>query len=187
MKTRSFFVGALLATCVAFGRAQQAGVESHFAAQSAADYMKELAGADGALLPAGMVKSSYSRDDLSTLVQFPDDEIVVVRLKGSEIRLAFERSITLYPQSNTSFLQVSGFEISFDPKADPNARIRGVMVGAAKLDDAKEYQIAMPSSLGRGGYGAIGPNPHDQGAAPIVGIVPRTNDQNAGPFRTARR
>lgn len=143
----SLLLGALVAL------AQSPGNEAHGPSQAAADVLREVAGADGAFLAAGLVKSNFDRDNLASLMTYPDDEIVVVAMKGSDIRAAFERSVALLPESNLSFLQVSGFEIAFDPKAMSGARIKNVTVGGSKLDDGREYRIAMPSSLGRGGFG----------------------------------
>lgn len=143
----------LCLVAAALGWAQSAGIEANGPAQSAADALRDAAGADGAFIAAGMVKSTWNRDDLASLMQFPDDEIVVVTIKGSEIRQAFERSISLHPQSNTSFLQISGFEVVFDPNGNPGQRIKSVSAGGGKLEDGRDYQIAMPSSLGRGGFG----------------------------------
>ena len=144
-----FAVAAL--TCLAAQRGP--AVEAHLPSQAAADVLREAASADGAFLAAGLVKENFSKDNLATLVQYPEDEVVVLALKGSQIRQAFERSISLYPQQNTSFLQVSGFDIAFDPSAAPGQRIKRVSAGGAPLDDNKTYNIAMPASLGRGGLG----------------------------------
>lgn len=128
-------------------------VDAHLPSQAAADVLREAASADGAFLAAGLVKDSFSKDNLATLVQYPEDEVVVLALKGGQIRQALERSISLYPQQNTSFLQVSGFEIGFDPSAAPGQRIKRVSAAGAPLEDSKTYNIAMPASLGRGGLG----------------------------------
>ncbi len=135
------------------GFAQLSEPAAHGPSQVAADLLKEAAGSDGAFVASGTVRSNFQKDDLATLIQFPDDEVVIVLLKGSELRQAFERSVSLYPQANASFLQVSGFEIAFSPDASVGQRIKSITVNGNKLDDSKEYTIAMPSSLGRGGYG----------------------------------
>ena len=148
--TTVLFMAAAI-SCLAFQRGP--AVDAHLPSQAAADVLREAANADGAFLAAGLVKDSFSKDNLATLVQYPEDEVVVLALKGSQIRQAFERSISLFPQQNTSFLQVSGFEIGFDPGAAPGQRIKRVTAGGAPLDDSKTYNIAMPASLGRGGLG----------------------------------
>jgi len=76
-----------------------------------------------------------------------------VNLKGSQIRQALERSVSLHPQQNTSFLQISGFEATFSKGAAPGQRVLNVMAGGTKLDDSKTYTVAMPNTLGRGGLG----------------------------------
>jgi 2',3'-cyclic-nucleotide 2'-phosphodiesterase (5'-nucleotidase family) len=145
---------ALAATLtVAWALQKGPGVESHSPSQAAADVLRDLAGADGAFMAAGLVKDSFQTDNLASLLQYPEDEIVVLALKGSQIKQAFERSVSLYPQANTSFLQISGFEVVFDPGADANARIKRVTAGGSPLDESRTYNVAMPASLGRGGLG----------------------------------
>lgn len=138
---------------VSFGQQRKAEVEAFLPAQAAGDILREAARVDGAFLAAGMLKDAYQSDNLATLLEYPDDELVVVALKGSLVRQAFERSISLYPQPNSSFLQISGFEVTFNPNAAPNQRVRSVTAGGLPLDDNKVYNIAMPRILARGGYG----------------------------------
>ena len=146
-----FALAAMLT--VAWALQKGPGTEAHGPSQSAADVLRDLANADGAFMAAGLVKDSFQADNLATMLQYPEDEIVVLGLKGSQIKQAFERSVSLYPQPNTSFLQISGFEVVFDPSADPNQRIKRVTAGGSPLDDGKTYNVAMPASLGRGGLG----------------------------------
>lgn len=130
------------------------GTESHLPSQAAADVIRAFAGADGAFLAAGLVKDAPAKmESLSSILQYPADEIVLVQLKGSQIRQAFERSVSLYPQSNSSFLQISGFEVSFSKSAAPGQRVMSVSAGSSKLDEERTYTVAMPSTLGRGGLG----------------------------------
>lgn len=153
VKMRKFLFGMVLA--VAGVSAAWAGPETEAfgPAQAAADAMREAAGADMAFLAAGMVKSNYDPKDLSSLLQFPTDEIAIVSLKGSQIRQALERSVSLYPAPNTGFLQLSGLEASFSKSAAPEHRVTSVTVGGSKLDDFRTYTVAMPASLARGGLG----------------------------------
>jgi hypothetical protein len=133
--------------------AQNPGAGAHLPSQAAADVIRDAAGTDGAFLAAGLVRESYSQDNLASLLQFPTDEIVIVRLKGSEIRQAFERSVSLYPQPNSSFLQISGFTVEFSPAGDPEKRVLNVSAGGGNLDENRSYTVAMPATLGRGGQG----------------------------------
>lgn len=149
--------GSGLAICVAaLACAQSKGpeVEAFAPAQVAADLLKEKSGADGAFIAAGMVDAKkHLADDLSKMLVYPNETIVVVSLTGAQIKQAFERSLSLYPQPNWGFLQISGFEVTFSPEAPTNQRIRSVAVGTTKLDESKTYNIAMPVGLARGGYG----------------------------------
>lgn len=145
---------AILVFVVSLAFAQNPETGADKASQAAADVLREYANTDGAFLAAGLVKSSFQKDgDLSTLIQFPTDELVVVTISGSQVKQAFERSLSLYPQGNTSFLQISGFEVTFSKDAPSGQRVTQVRCNGQALEESKSYQIAMPSSLGRGGLG----------------------------------
>ncbi|HZH98500.1 MAG TPA: 5'-nucleotidase [Fimbriimonadaceae bacterium] len=147
-------LGLILITVLATTAwAQNPGAGAHLPSQAAADAIRDAAGTDGAFLAAGLVRETYSPDNLASLLQFPTDEIVVVRLKGSEVRQALERSVSLYPQPNSSFLQLSGFSVEFTGAGDPQKRILNVNAGGGDLDENKSYTVAMPATLGRGGQG----------------------------------
>lgn len=126
---------------------------AHLPSQAAADVIREATGADGAFLAAGLIKETYAKEDLSSLLKYATDQIVVLNLSGSQVRQAMERSLSLYPQPNTSFLQISGFEVTFSKSAAPNSRVLSISVGGGKLDDGRMYTVAMPSNLGRGALG----------------------------------
>ncbi|MCB8932140.1 MAG: 5'-nucleotidase C-terminal domain-containing protein [Fimbriimonadaceae bacterium] len=129
------------------------GTESHLPSQAAADLLRDATGADGAFLAAGLVKDTFQQDNLASLLQYPTDQVVLVQLTGAQIRQAFERTLSLYPLPNTSFLQISGFEVEFSKTADAGSRVTSVTASGSKLEDEKTYSVAMPSSLGRGGLG----------------------------------
>jgi hypothetical protein len=59
----------------------------------------------------------------------------------------------LYPQSNTSFLQLSGFEATFNRNAADGHRLTAVTAGGVALSNAASFLVAMPSRLAQGGYG----------------------------------
>lgn len=132
---------------------EDAGRGGHSAGQAIADVLREVTGADGAFFAAGLIREGADTSDLASAALYPTDEIVVVSLTGAQLKQAFERSVALFPESNASFLQLSGFEVVFDPAAEPGSRIRRVTSGGASIDDERTYTVAMPSSLGRGGLG----------------------------------
>ena len=90
---------------------------------------------------------------LSELKSAATDEVAVVDLKGSQIRAALERSVSLYPSTSMSFLQLSGIDAAFSKSAPADKRIVSASVNGAKLEDGRTYSVAMPVSLARGGYG----------------------------------
>lgn len=153
MKSFRSLVVVCFLLCVAFGRAQSPETGAHLPSQSAADFLREAAGADGAFLAAGLVKEKVTDDNLASLLQFPTDQLTVVKLTGGKIRLAIERALALFPQPNSSFLQLSGFEVTFSRTLSTGPRVSSITHDEAKLDDNKIYNIAMPSSLARGALG----------------------------------
>lgn len=143
----------LMAVPLALGAEDGPDIGAQSASQAAADVIKDFAGADGAFLAAGIVKRSYQKDNLASLLQYPTNTIVVLSLTGAQIRAAFERSLSLYPQPNEGFLQISGFEVTFKKSGTPQNRIVSITANGAKLDDVKSYTVAMPSTLAHGGLG----------------------------------
>src|SRR5436853_7899592 len=112
MKAKFWFL-ALLALCLmpSLASAQEPfELGAYGPAQSAADALRDYAHTDGAFIAAGLLKSSMQKDNLAGLFEFSSDEIVIVKLSGSQLRQAFERSISVYPMPNSSFLQISGFD-----------------------------------------------------------------------------
>ncbi|MEZ0325025.1 MAG: 5'-nucleotidase C-terminal domain-containing protein [Fimbriimonas sp.] len=148
----------LLATLVlaatAFAVGQSPDVGGNSAAQDAADVIRQAAGADGAFLPAGLVKQGFDKDNLASLLEYPTEEVVIVGLTGAQIRAALELSVSLYPQPNKSFLQLSGFEVTFSRlAAAAGKRITSATINGAPIDNTRTYTVAMPSSLAKGGLG----------------------------------
>ncbi len=154
---RPIFVAALVVFsthCFASAN-DNAANGAYLPAQSAADVLRTFAGADGAFLAADQVKSTptYSKQNLATLLSYPADQLVVVNLTGAQLKQAFERSHSLYPQENSSFLQLSGFEVTFNKSAEPNSRVVKATADGSPLDDHKTYTVAMPRLLGNGVLG----------------------------------
>jgi 2',3'-cyclic-nucleotide 2'-phosphodiesterase (5'-nucleotidase family) len=152
LKRMAIIPGFLLAVTVALGDGNRK-TESNLSAQSAAEVIRKVAGTDGAFLAAGLVKDGSFHDDLSQMLEFPSDSIVVVNLTGAQLKQAFERSVSLYPQPNASFLQISGFDVTFSKSAEVNSRILTIKMNDSTVEMSHTYTIAMPASLGRGGLG----------------------------------
>ena len=122
-------------------------------AQAAADVLRDFAHTDGAFIAAGLLKTSTQKDNLAALTEFSSDEIVVVKLTGAQLKQAFERSLSVYPMPNSSFLQLSGFEVSFNGSSPIGQRVKSATASGSPIDNGRSYTVAMPARLGRGGFG----------------------------------
>ncbi len=155
MTQKLLFIVSCLLTANTFTFAPEEGPDAgpHAGSQCAADAIKEFASTDGAFLAAGLLKKTFQKDNLVSLLQYPSNSVVVLSLTGTQIRAAFERSVSVFPQPSEIFLQISGFEVTFKKNGPPNNRIVSITANTVKLDDSKSYTIAMPSSLAHGGLG----------------------------------
>ncbi len=125
-----------------------------------ADALRTAARADLALVPAAAFKPNGSVARTATgeqiaaqLLEPSDESVVVLRLKGSQISEALERSVSLRPQASGAFLQVSGVRFSFDANKPAARRVFGVTVGGAALDPERTYTVATTRSLAAGQQG----------------------------------
>lgn len=153
MRVKSFFALTLVLAALPAIADERPDVGANLVVQSVADALRDFTNADGAFMPAGLLKETLNKDDLATIIQYPTDEVVVLTLSGEQIRQAFERSVSLYPQANKSFLQISGFEVTFRKAGPPNQRIVSVTASGSPLQDGRTYSVAMPSLLAKGGLG----------------------------------
>lgn len=128
-------------------------VGPNMAAQSAVDSLRSLAGTDIGFIHAGFLKDTYNPEDLASWLNFPTDEIAVLRLSGDEVRQALELGVSLYPEANKSFLQVSGLDIVFKKSGPAGSRIVSVSVNGVPLQSKKAYSVAVPSILAHGAVG----------------------------------
>lgn len=136
------------------------GERSNSVAQTIVDAMRSATGADLALLGAAFFNESasvpvsgFTADDLIKALAHPDDEVVVLSLRGEQILQALERALELYPQKNNAFLQLAGVEVRFNPKAEPSKRVVSVVIGGAKLDPNRTYRVATTAPMARGALG----------------------------------
>ena len=151
MRNRCAFILLLVSAIAGAQTGNEALSRAHPGSQAAADLVRVAAGADAAFLAAGLLKDASG--ELSGMLQYPTDEIVVVTLKGSQLKAALERSVANYPQPNGAFLQISGMTVTFSESASPESRILEVRVGDSALEPERQYQVAMPATLARGALG----------------------------------
>ncbi len=131
---------------------KEMSAESMNRGQTMADAIQSAAGTDAAFFAAGLVKEG-SRGDLAAQVQYPSDEIIILKLSGAQIKDALERSISLHPSANPAFLYTAGMEVTFNAKNAPDSRITSVTINGSAMNATATYRVAMPGSLARGGLG----------------------------------
>jgi 5'-nucleotidase/UDP-sugar diphosphatase len=139
---------------------ENVGASANPIAQTIVEAMRSATGAELALLGAAFFDESVQfpagslpPDALLKAVRYPEDEVVVLNLTGEQLLQAFERALELYPQKNNAFLQLTGAEVRFNPKAEPGKRIQSVFISGAKLDPKRTYRVATTAPLARGALG----------------------------------
>jgi 2',3'-cyclic-nucleotide 2'-phosphodiesterase (5'-nucleotidase family) len=136
------------------------GERSNPVAQTIVEAMRSATGAEMALLGAAFFNESatvpasgFTADDLIKALAHPDDEVVVLSLRGEQILQALERALELYPQKNNAFLQLAGAEVRFNPKAESGKRVLSVVIAGAKLEPERVYKVATTAPMARGALG----------------------------------
>jgi 2',3'-cyclic-nucleotide 2'-phosphodiesterase (5'-nucleotidase family) len=120
-----------------------------------ADAVRAATGADIALVAGGEIRESsvpageVSAAQISNLLAYGQDTIVVVPLNGATLLDALKHAVSQYPRKNKGFLQVSGIEFTFTP----NGPIQARLAGGSPLQAGKTYRVAMSSTLATGQYG----------------------------------
>ncbi len=154
------WIGAYLWGAPQGGSLSNVGEAPNPVAQTVVEAIRSAAGADAGMLGSAFFNESYQlpsgvvdADAILKALLYPDDEVVVVSLKGEQILQALERAVELYPQKNNAFLQLSGMEVRFNPKAEVGKRIVSVQIGGAKLEPSRTYRVAMTAPLARGALG----------------------------------
>jgi 2',3'-cyclic-nucleotide 2'-phosphodiesterase (5'-nucleotidase family) len=133
--------------------------ESNQWAQVMVDSMRSQAKTDAAFLAAGffadvaLPAGDIPISDVIKVLQYPDDQVVVLTLRGEQIKAAFERSLGLLPQRNSAFLQVSGMKVEYNPKAASGSRVTSITIGDRDIVPTEQYTIATSAPLARGALG----------------------------------
>ena len=126
-----------------------------------ADATRKLLHTDLAFIAASELKSKdppipsgkIATEDIQPFVSYPDDSLDVLELTGKAIRQALEKSVSIYPQPNLGFLQVSGVQFTFDPKKPAGERVTSIKIGSAALSESQTYTVAVTNSIAHGALG----------------------------------
>jgi 2',3'-cyclic-nucleotide 2'-phosphodiesterase (5'-nucleotidase family) len=117
-----------------------------------ADAVRDAAHADVALVNGGNLRGDLGPGDVTlgdveTALPFAN-EIVVLRLRGAQLREAFDYCAREKVGAG-GFLQLAGGAVTLAP----GVGAREINVGGKPLDDGAEYAVALPDFLAAGGDG----------------------------------
>lgn len=104
-------------------------------------------------LRVGTAPAKPQPEDITALLAYPDELLVVLALDGRMIRTALETSIASCPRPGLSFLQVSGLRFVYDAAKPAGSRIVSISVGPGPMVDSQAYTVAVPNSLAGGALG----------------------------------
>jgi 2',3'-cyclic-nucleotide 2'-phosphodiesterase (5'-nucleotidase family) len=103
----------------------------------------------GKLYPAG---SPVTRRDVLAELPF-GNHLVIVEVKGGDLRTAIENGLSRLPATAGRFPQVSGMRVEYDALRPPGSRVVSIEVGGAPLDSDRMYTVAINDFMARGGDG----------------------------------
>jgi 5'-nucleotidase len=112
----------------------------------------EIAFQNGGGIRASIPSGEITLKNILTVLPF-GNTLTRFTLKGSEILLSLENSVSQMEQGSGRFLQVSGLCFSFDRKKPVSERVLKVFVGREPLDRERAYSIAANSFIANGGDG----------------------------------
>ena len=99
------------------------------------------------------ISSAKSPEEISSLVNYPEDTVTVIQITGKQLTAALEQSVSSYPKPTLRFLQVSGLAFTFNPAKPQGSRVTKVTIGEDKLVPLSTYKVAVTRSLARGALG----------------------------------
>ncbi|MFW5630344.1 MAG: 5'-nucleotidase C-terminal domain-containing protein [Acetivibrio ethanolgignens] len=121
------------------------------------DALRVMTGADCAVQNGGGIRASIKAGNITKLdmaTVFPFGNTVEVReMTGEAILKALEHSVSVYPDANGGFLQVSGITFKFNPEKEAGSRVVSVKINGKDLSLTKKYTVAMNNFTAAGGDG----------------------------------
>ncbi|WP_433617419.1 5'-nucleotidase C-terminal domain-containing protein [Paenibacillus cellulositrophicus] len=120
-----------------------------------ADAMRDVSQSDVAITNGGGIRASIeagtiTKGDIVTVLPF-GNQIVQLKVKGSDIKAALENGVSDYPQSKGGFSQVSGVTFKIDTSKPKGSRVHSVKIGDKALDPNATYSLATNDFMAVGG------------------------------------
>ncbi|OAZ49325.1 5'-nucleotidase C-terminal domain-containing protein [Paenibacillus polymyxa] len=119
------------------------------------DAMRDVTGADVALTNGGGIRASIkagtvTKGDVITVLPF-GNQIVTLKVKGSDLQAALENGAASYPEPSGGFPQVSGISFKIDTLAAKGSRVHSILIGGKALDPEATYTLATNDFTAVGG------------------------------------
>ena len=119
------------------------------------DAMIAATGADVAITNGGGIRASIPAGDITLgqiITTFPfGNYVVTLETPGQDIIDALEHGLSVYPEPNGGFPQISGMTVKFDPTKEPGSRVVEILVNGEAVDPAKTYTLATNNFMAIGG------------------------------------
>lgn len=123
----------------------------------AADAVRAAVGADIALIKGRCVCASIPAGEITRaqLIEvFPNgDYVTALYVTGQKVLDILEYGVSMYPEADGRFLQVSGLTFRFDPDQPAGSRVYDVQVNGAALEMEKTYLLAVNDCIANGDDG----------------------------------
>ena len=121
----------------------------------AADSLRILAKSDISLIGGGNIRKSIEIGDITLGnvydVQPFQNDVVVVTAKGQDVKNAMEFSLAHEGETFGGYLQISGFEVKWDPSKESGSRVVSMEIDGNEMSLTSTYTVAMSDFLALGG------------------------------------
>ena len=115
-------------------------------------YKSDIAFMNGGGIRTNTPKGPFTMKKALAIIPF-NNTICEYKCTGKAIMEALEHGVSGVENLKGSFLQVSGMKYSYNPKAKVGNRITSVTINGQPIILDKEYTVAMPSFIFKGGDG----------------------------------
>jgi 5'-nucleotidase len=122
-----------------------------------ADAMKEVSGADIALMNGGSIRADIKTGDITvgdinSVLPFVNF-IQMAQMDGKTLRATLEHSLSNYPNETGGFLQVSGITVTYNPNLPAGSRIVSLIADGKEVTDNMTFKVATNDWISGGGDG----------------------------------
>lgn len=111
------------------------------------DALLSKTGAEIAMTNAGTILKSIPKGDVTygDIVESVifGNTVITKKLTGKQIKEAMEVGVEIYPEANSTFIHLGNVTYTIDVNKKAGSRITDIKVKGKKLDESKQYLVAM--------------------------------------------